>query len=681
NSVTLLFTIGETGGTFLQERVEELEVCLGGRCRLSSTADHDMLLRVSGLKRVDLLPLAHRPALAPPFLPVGLLPSDETLYINWRQLGHVLVASLPGGGADVILTSLLASLTARCRPDELRLWIVARHRALPACLARLPHRCSDIIDPNDEDAVREALATLRAELVRRMGEAEGGCEWRPSRTEPELVLALGELGDLQDDGTTLEMIGTHGPAHGVRLLAGSTRATAVRDTFLCHFSTRFVLQSFDDDESIQMIGRPEAADLGLGEFYLRVGRREPIRVNGFRVAPDHLDELIRLMRDVYGDVAVSPHSIGGEDSGDEVQESPALDGDDVGDEAGALSQVTHESPGATTDESRNETARVVYDDPPMGSCVSLDETVSREPSIGNAPEEPVRDPVIQIRCFGEFSVRSADRQLTPYLEDGPSFQAWELLAFLASQAGMAIARDKLIAALWPRADEEKAANCLRVAMSRLRMVLTRQILDVPPQVVRTDREGICRLDTDLVASDVQQFVTLLEAVSALPADQTRAALEKARSLYLGDLLTSREGRLYNWVDERDESGISLKEHYREQYNRATRRLARLWYQAGRAELAVPLYKELLEAEPTLEDVVRELYRCYGQLGDLGSLIREDRHLREALQETYSDGDDAEVKSTYYQPEAETVALFNEIRQKLEFGPVGRNLLRSEADST
>ena len=86
---------------------------------------------------------------------------------------------------------------------------------------------------------------------------------------------------------------------------------------------------------------------------------------------------------------------------------------------------------------------------------------------------------------------------------------------------------------------------------------------------------------------------------------------------------------------------------------------------GAGDLAVPLYKALLEAEPTLEDVVRELYRCYLKLGDLSSLIREDRHLRQALREMYSDADDSEVNPSDYQPEAETVALFNEIRQELE----------------
>jgi len=671
NTVTLLLHVGLPGQTFLQEHVGELGPWLGGKCHVSSTTDHDMALRVSGLKRVDLLaPLVHQPAEALPLLPVGLLSSAETLHANWRELGHVLVAGLPGGGADVILTSLLATLTARYRPDELRLWTIAEHRTLPSCLARLPHRCSDFIDPSDETGVRKALATMRAELVRRMREAEGGTEWQPSRTEPELVLVVGELGELHDDGTTLEMIGTHGPTHGVRLLAGTTHATAVQDALLCHFSTRFVLQSFDDDESIQLLGQPEAADLGSGEFFLRIDRRGPIRVRGFSVAPEHLDELIRLMHEIYGNLIVASCPGSGKAADDEVQGSSGLGEDDVGDETDALPHLTRVSPVASADDLRDKEERPVYDDPSVDSADSGEGGVVREAVVSDAVEEPVAEPLVYVRCFGEFSVRSAGRELTPYLEDGPSYRAWELLAFLASQPAGMIARDKLLAALWPDVDEERGANRMHAAKNRLRTVFARQIPHLPPEAVRTDRNGMCRLDTALVTSDVQQFVTLLQTASTHPADQAKVALDQARSLYQGDLLSSRGARLYDWVDERDETGVSLREHYREQYYRATQRLARLWYQEGRADLAVPLYRGILETEPTLEDVVRELFRCNHQLGDVSSLIREDRHLRQALREMYSDADDSEVNPSDYQPEVETVALFNEIRQELEARPAG-----------
>ena len=84
------------------------------------------------------------------------------------------------------------------------------------------------------------LADLRAELERRRGEP-------PNTPRPDLVLVLGEaadLGDLLDDGTngtTLELLGTDGPAVGIRLLAATERADALDEGLLRHFATRLIL--------------------------------------------------------------------------------------------------------------------------------------------------------------------------------------------------------------------------------------------------------------------------------------------------------------------------------------------------------------------------------------------------------------------------------------------------------
>ncbi len=121
------------------------------------------------------------------------------------------------------------------------------------------------------------------------------------------------------------------------------------------------------------------------------------------------------------------------------------------------------------------------------------------------------------------------------------------------------------------------------------------------------------------------------------------------------------------VESRDPE---VREHYREQYFRATGKLARLYYEEGRAELALPLYKEILRAEQTLEDIVRQLYRCYGQLGDLTSLIREDRHLRQALREVDAAIGGTPANGQEFEPEPETTALFREIRVGLETRPAG-----------
>ena len=274
-------------------------------------------------------------------------------------------------------------------------------------------------------------------------------------------------------------------------------------------------------------------------------------------------------------------------------------------------------------------------------------------------------PLLAVHCLGAYTVRSGGRELAPTGEDGAWYRSWEVLAYLAAYPGGVVPRERLLAALWPDVAPEKATSALRAAMSRLRGLLGRQVTGLGPEAVRAERDGTCRLDAALVWSDAQEFWARCQAAPALPPEEAIASLERAVSLYAGDLLASRAARAYDWLDEPGEDGVSLRRQYREAFYRALQRLARLHRGAGRPGAAVPLYRRLLQAEPILEDVVRELYRCYGELGDLASLVREDRHLRQALRTALVDPGDPEDDPEQYDPEPETVALFREVRAELE----------------
>jgi len=689
DEITLLLQARREDQMHILELATSFGTRLGGRGRGVVTPDGDVALQVGGLKGGTVIaPMGHLPE-AFPLLPLGVLPRGEVLSVNWQELGHILIAGLPGEGADVALSSLLPALTSHCHPDALRLWMIADHQTLPAQLRRLPHGC-DAIDPHDSDRVHEVLQRLREELLRRMRAAEGKEEpWHPSREEREWVLVVGELTELTDDGTTLELIGDEGPRYGVRLLAATTRAGAL-DDMLVHFATRIILLTMDDAESIRLLGQPETADLGSGEFFARIARRTPVRVRGFRVAPEHLDALVRLMHDAYGRTSAGTCSARKVD--EEAEEALALE------------------PMMSTDERPVEDRELVRDEVDAALERPCDGLVPREDvalagltvhtaevtDVAEAGEEDVPDhaepgvvdmemgaesgateeegpagPPVEVRCFGGFIVESEGREVTSAWEEGASHKAWELLAFLSVQPAGIVLKERLLAAIWPDVEPERAVLRMRQAMHRLRSALGRQVPSISSEVVRADRDGICRLDTTLVTSDVHRFVMALGCASKLRGGEATGALEQARSLYRGDLLSGPTARGYEWLDERDDSGVTLREHYREQYFRATGKLARLYYEEGRAELAVPLYKEILRVEPTLEDIARQLYRCYGQLGDLTSLIREDRHLRQALREVDAAMGGGSSDAEEYQPEPETVALFAEIRQALEMRGVGK----------
>ena len=51
----------------------------------------------------------------------------------------------------------------------------------------------------------------------------------------------------------------------------------------------------------------------------------------------------------------------------------------------------------------------------------------------------------------------------------------------------------------------------------------------------------------------------------------------------------------------------MRDQYHEQYLRATLQLARAWLRDDRPDAALPLFGSLLETEPLLEDVVRDVF--------------------------------------------------------------------------
>jgi DNA-binding SARP family transcriptional activator len=216
--------------------------------------------------------------------------------------------------------------------------------------------------------------------------------------------------------------------------------------------------------------------------------------------------------------------------------------------------------------------------------------------------------------------------------------------------------------LWPDVVSRNTKNRLRVALTRLRGILKKQVPTLDGEFVRVERDGVCRLNSEYISSDVRRFMALRRSSSTQPPADAIAALEEARELYRGDLLTEPD---YEWVHTRMDDGLTLRELYRDEYFRVTQRLAELYRQQGETARAVACYRDILKLEPILEDVARSLYRCYGELGDRGALVREHRRLRDAIRQMMSSSDEPDDFPELYEPESETVALYEQILADLE----------------
>lgn len=663
-SVALTLTTPLLDQARLVEVGPRLAERLGGEVDTGTTYDGDVLLRVHQPKLAGLVGGRTASALSR-LVAVGLAPPRRAVYLNWPAVGHVLVAGLPDGGVETTLTSLVCALAARSRPEALHVYTVASRRALPPQLFQLPHQIESA-EPTDSVAVEALLERLQAEALRRMNASSSSGE---AEDLPQLVLLVHDLAELQDS-PALETISIHGPAQGVQILAGSTQLETVSDATLAVFPTRVALQMVDEDLSIRLLSDTVPADLGRGRLMVRIDGRWPLELQGFRVSAERLDELLTVMGDAYG-----RGEIGKRDAVEDVEADPEPDGtsggdgiprgeadepeDMVEDEHGLIEEDEAVAPLAAPGDALEDELPTAY----------LDSDLDAAPSPNGAAPGPIQDaalqqPLVRIECFGDFVVHRGSEQLGPYVEGRYAHKSWELLAYLASHPPQGVDVDRLIADLWPDASSS-SRQPLNMAAHRARLLLAGKAGGEGAKAVRIDRQGLARLDRSLVVSDVHSFLTLIAQANKGDWVEAKAALEKAVALYRADLLSAPGVPTYPWVDQRGDNGLTLRETYHLEYMAAVKRLARLYREDGDAQLAVPLLRGLLQQEPLLEDVVRELYRCYEQLGDLGALLREDRRLRHALYTAYYDPHNPDDDPGLYPPEAETVAAFEEVRRALD----------------
>ncbi len=671
------------------ELAEDLGTHLGATATASPTPDHDILLQMTGLQLTRLLVPKRSEPDSEWLIPIGVIPKRDTLYINYRELGHILIAGAPGSGTDVVLTSLLSAIGARVHPEEMLWHTIVNPRLLPAQVAQFPHQLWGIVDATNDKEVMDSLKNLVAD-VEHPAYWDTPPTWRSP--EPVDLLVIGELADFKGFEAALDTLATHGPAEGVRVIAATSQPEALDDETLALFNTRIVLQTLDEAQSVRLIAQPDAPDLANGEMLIRLDGRSSIWARGFRVSPEHLDQLVRLMKEVLDEpppATPDPQPDNGAPLPRPPQPAPVSElepvpnghVDVVPDEPAATGQCDEGADEPVLEQlTIDEILPVAADPTPQVSTnghAPIVEVAAETPPLLQPDEELAAGeelaPPITVQCFGEFIVRSGKKVMKPRGKGSNSFIAWETLAFLATYPEDTVPRDKLTTALWPDAEPQLAYVRLRNVLSKLRNSLRHQAPGLIGDIVLTEQNDTRRLDPKVVRSDAQEFLALCRAARKAPPSEAISAFRQALDLYQGDLLMSCT--TYTWVDDRSQDGGTLREYYRVERDHATRRLAQLYYETGQARLAVPLYKRLLKEAPIVEEVVRELYRCYQQMGDLNALVREDRLLRDALREAYRNPNDPNDDPRRYQPERETITLYNTIYEELK----GKGVVRRTDD--
>lgn len=587
------------------------------------TPDGDVALRLHGLRRAGLQPArmgTGEPAL-PTMVPIGVLADRQELSANWDMLGHILVSSPVGGGAPAVLTSLLAHLAARRRPAQLQVRTIASPRDLPRALLALPHHYGPTVDPLDQEAVAAVLSEVRAELDRRLL-AESSADW------PDLVLVVAELMELVPYIGLLGQLGEQGAACGVRLLAASTRPSVevASHPLLTDFATRLVQRTADEDESVALLGTADAAYLGGGgRLLFRFEHRAPVELYAYRVGSADLDRLVEVMRTAYGaagDRGLRP-APSEPASRIDTTARESQQGDVHGD---------RESLGETPYEDEDEEAVTATANEPVAAKVVASE--DRDDGCGDLLP-PQSAALLEVQCFGGPRVLRGGDELWPSREAGREVKPFQLLLFLAAHSADGVDRDRAAVALLAEDESVDPATTLRQWRHRVRSFLGRLVPDLPADPFE-DAGRICRLNPEIVRSDVQRFLALERWAKSRACLNPEAAYEGMRALYVGDLFGRSAAQPYPWAVGPRADGTSLAQEYRQLYQDATRVLAERYAATTddpqRAERALELYEELTRLDPTNERLWCALFRLHAQMGDRAALERDWRRLCQTLDE-------------------------------------------------
>lgn len=228
--------------------------------------------------------------------------ADGPFAVDLRTDGpHGLVAGTTGSGKSELLQSLIASLAAGNRPDEMTFVLVDYKggAAFKDC-AHLPHTVGMVTDLDGHLTTR-ALESLGAELRRREHQlADAGAkdidDYVAARTEhdppmPRLLLVIDEfaamVAELPDFVTGLVDIARRGRSLGVHLLLATQRpAGVVSAEIKSNTNLRIALRVTDGGDSQDVIESDLAAQIDPsvpGRAYARTGHSQLVPFQSARV--------------------------------------------------------------------------------------------------------------------------------------------------------------------------------------------------------------------------------------------------------------------------------------------------------------------------------------------------------------------------------------------------------------
>jgi DNA-binding SARP family transcriptional activator len=212
-----------------------------------------------------------------------------------------------------------------------------------------------------------------------------------------------------------------------------------------------------------------------------------------------------------------------------------------------------------------------------------------------------------------------------------------LMKLLATCPRHALHREQILDILWPGVDVESALNSFGKALYAARRALEPELLPRESSAYLRLTDCLVALDTEHVVVDADHFQQLAER--ALRRGEV-AAYESALAAYGGELLP--EDRYEDWCAERRYYLAGL-------HTGLLVGLADALEKRGAYSACADRLREVLQHDPTSEDVHRRLMVLYAQMGSRDQAVRQFHMCQDVLR-----------RELNLPPEKPTAALYQDI---------------------
>lgn len=267
------------------------------------------------------------------------------------------------------------------------------------------------------------------------------------------------------------------------------------------------------------------------------------------------------------------------------------------------------------------------------------EAIRREASTALAGFAPPPYPLLEVTCFGPFSVKRGEFRISE--DEWKRKKVKSLLKYLVCSPNLCATKDEIIDVFWPDLDPEAAYNNFYRTLHHLRRVLEPSFKPPNSSYVLFDG-GIVRLVDEAVARiDVEDFKRYsAEAKAAEVAGNLEMASvywQAAVDLYRGDLMADD---LYeDWTQPK-------REQLRELYEANLLKLSDYWARRESWDAAADYLRQILAINPTREEIHLRLMSCLARAGNRVEALQQYRRCEKILRAELETEPMPETKAFY-----------------------------------